>query len=252
MSHNQGKAVNGVKSEKSPSKHVCPPGPHQHPHPAKPEAGDDSASEASHVDPLPENIHKRINALKNIHLDVQRIEQDMYGKLFLIEAEHHKKMATLLRKRAQIIAGTYEPTVQESEFSLKEGGDEKPETGPANDQKGVPDFWLDIFLHSAHTAQMLNEEDVEAIKFLVDVRCVYSEQPLGFTLEFEFKENPFFTNTVLTRSYVFGTEVSREEMYVSSGLAPKTTEGCQINWKEGKDTTKKEHITYQVRKKFFF
>ena len=56
---------------------------------------------------MPENIFKRVNALKNIHMDVQKLEHEMYIKLFLIEAEQHKKMADLLKKRADIINGEF-------------------------------------------------------------------------------------------------------------------------------------------------
>ncbi|OQV11694.1 putative nucleosome assembly protein [Hypsibius exemplaris] len=230
---------------KSPAK--CPPGPHKH------GAGDeeDSASEHSHIErmPLPENIHKRLNALKNIHIDIQKKEQEMYTKLFLLEAEQHKKLAPLLARRAEIITGKYEPSGAEVEFVLKADEDEKEELGPANELPGIPEFWLTVLASTMHTAQLINEDDHEALKYLVDVRAVYADSPLGFTLEFEFKENPFFTNTVLTRSYKFGSEVDKDELYVSSGLAPKTTEGCVINWKPGKDTSKKETTTSQRNKK---
>lgn len=46
-----------------------------------------------------------------------------------------------------------------------------------------------------------SEGDLEALYYLSDVRCVDKENLLGFTLEFHFDDNPFFTNAVLTKRY---------------------------------------------------
>ena len=42
---------------------------------------------------------------------------------------------------------------------------------------------------------------VGALKHLVDIRYSFLESNPGFKLEFEFEENDYFTNTVLTKSY---------------------------------------------------
>ena len=96
--------------------------------------------------------------------------------------------------------------------------------------------------------EWVEAHDHEALETLIDVRAVYAEKPLGFTLEFEFAENPYFTNKVLTRSYEFDDDVSREDLYINTGLSPKTTAGCKIDWKDGKNLTKKQTVTVQVRR----
>lgn len=228
---------NGV-AEKEPAQH----GKHVH------GAGDECDSDHDEDVIMPLNIIKRINALKHIHMDVQKVEVEMHGKLFALEAEHHKKMAPLLKKRADIISGLVDPSDTDSKFVLREGEPE-PKTGEASDEKGIPKFWKAVLCSSNHTAPFISDEDSEVIDYITDIRTTYSEQPLGFALEFEFAENPFFSNNVLTRTYEFGTNIGREEMYITSGLSPKFTKGTEIKWKEGKNTTKKVEITFQRNKK---
>lgn len=46
-----------------------------------------------------------------------------------------------------------------------------------------------------------SEPDLEALYYLSDVRCVDKDDLLGFTLQFHFDDNPFFSNAVLTKRY---------------------------------------------------
>lgn len=46
-----------------------------------------------------------------------------------------------------------------------------------------------------------SEPDLEALYYLSDVRCVDKKNLLGFTLEFHFDDNPYFTNAVLSKRY---------------------------------------------------
>ncbi|GAU98868.1 hypothetical protein RvY_09952 [Ramazzottius varieornatus] len=208
---------------------------------------DDDEEEEEEVT-LPRNIVERINALKHIHMDIQKVKMDMHTKLFTLEAEYHKKMIPLLKKRADIINGVITPTEQETKFLLKDGETEQT-MGEANEEKGIPEFWKAVLMASVHTEHLISEKDSEVLTHLTDIRVVYSEKPLGFSLEFEFAENPFFHNNVLTRSYEFKTDIDREELYHASGLSPSTTNGTVINWKEGKNTTRTTEVTFQRNKK---
>jgi nucleosome assembly protein 1-like 1 len=53
----------------------------------------------------------------------------------------------------------------------------------------------------------------------------------GFTLNFVFSENPFFSNTVLTKTYKLLCEQGINSTVLESA------EGCEIAWKEGKNLT---------------
>ena len=70
------------------------------------------------------------------------------------------------------------------------------------DIKGVPQFWLQVLQNNGFVAQSIFEEDEDALSFLRDIR--YSEQEgetEGFTLTFHFAENPYFSNTTLSKTY---------------------------------------------------
>ncbi len=62
---------------------------------------------------------------------------------------------------------------------------------------GIPNFWLQALGNHPAIADIICDQDIEALSYLEDIRCNYSEDYKTFTLLFEFKENPFFTNKVL-------------------------------------------------------
>ena len=66
----------------------------------------------------------------------------------------------------------------------------------AEKEKGVPNFWIQVFGNHPVVAEIIAEQDIPALSFLQDIRCDYNDSYTTFTLSFEFKENPFFTNTV--------------------------------------------------------
>ncbi|OWA55021.1 hypothetical protein BV898_19406 [Hypsibius exemplaris] len=92
----------------------------------------------------------------------------------------------------------------------------------------------------------------------MDVRVVYLDAAstwMGFTLELEFKENPFFSDNILKRSYRFEKldELDyNDEMDYSFGLRPFTY-GCDtaIKWKLGKETSQKTTVRNMVSSRFW-
>ena len=63
--------------------------------------------------------------------------------------------------------------------------------------KGIPNFWLQAFGNHPVIADIITEQDIPPLSFLQDVRVSYNDDYTTFTLSFEFKENPYFTNQVL-------------------------------------------------------
>merc|ERR1712240_753847 len=71
------------------------------------------------------------------------------------------------------------------------------------DAPGLPKFWL-------HTLKNANEEslmgliephDEAVLEHLTDITITLTNDNSGFTLNFLFKENPYFNNQVLTKEY---------------------------------------------------
>jgi len=128
---------------------------------------------------------------------------------------------------------------------------------PIDEQRGsilkrgdISHFWLRTLMNCRTVADNITPADEEALKYLVDIKvredALEGEFPSAlaavgssalptrtpgegsFTLIFEFGENPFFTNTELTKSYVMNAE--------EEDVLEKAT-GCEINWKSGKKLT---------------
>lgn len=97
-------------------------------------------------------------------------------------------------------------------------------------EKGVPDFWLTAMktneVLSEEVGKLFNtfsvlssmkkkicrnltkcvleqisERDEGALKYLKDIKWYRIDEPKGFKLEFFFNANPYFKNSVLTKTY---------------------------------------------------
>ena len=118
---------------------------------------------------------------------------------------------------------------------MEEDG-EKDEENP----KGVPSFWLTIFKNVDMLAEMVQEHDEAILESLQDIKVKFSEKdPMGFTLDFHFSPNDYFTNTVLTKEYVMRSEPDPQEPFGFEGPEIIKCKGCKIDWKKGKNVTVK-------------
>ncbi len=76
--------------------------------------------------------------------------------------------------------------------------------------KGIPQFWLTVMQNNMQISQLITENDESALEHLQDITCVDLEgETPGFVLTFHFGENPYFTNTTLTKTYY----MEEEELY---------------------------------------
>ncbi|KAK4481983.1 hypothetical protein RD792_012899 [Penstemon davidsonii] len=101
----------------------------------------------------------------------------------------------------------------------------------ANKGKGVPDFWLTAMNRNDILAEEISERDEEALKYLKDIKWCNIDKPKGFKLEFFFSTNPFFKNSVLTKTYYM----------IDDGDEPilEKAIGTPVEWYPGKCLTKK-------------
>jgi len=118
--------------------------------------------------------------------------------------------------------------------------------------KKIERFWPVALMHSsvvAFTAQ--HDADRLALSYLEDVWVVRdAHEPKVFTLEFTFKENPFFTDTVLKKEYKYvPAPASSNETPDADGITPSMLEfswerdvvpqKTTVHWKdESKNLTK--------------
>merc|ERR1712216_816386 len=100
---------------------------------------------------------------------------------------------------------------------------------------GIPNFWLQAIAHHDTVSEILQQEDVEALSLLQDVRCIDNDDITGFTLEFHFQQpNPYFSNAVLTKTYAVPNLLEQEEPVLHD------VTGCEIDWLPQKSLLVKE------------
>lgn len=107
------------------------------------------------------------------------------------------------------------------------------------DATDIEHFWYRAFQNCEVLRENITEKDAVALRYLQDVSCetVTSgsredspiSMPIGsFTLRLKFRDNPFFENDVLTKTYVMDEDDFED-------LAE--ARGCKVLWKPGKDLT---------------
>ncbi|KAL0829907.1 hypothetical protein ABMA28_003384 [Loxostege sticticalis] len=216
---------------------------------------------------LPPNVRRRVRALRTLQKEFVDIEAKFYSEVHALECKYEKLYKPLFEKRAQIVSGDYEPADEEclnpwrdeSEeeelaravqgAAITDGADDKPkppgeELKPAEppmdpNVKGVPDFWYTIFKNVSMLCEMMQEHDEPILKCLQDIKVQMHEDPIGFTLEFHFAPNDYFTNTVLTKEYSMKCKPDEENPLEFEGPEIYSCKGCEINWKKGKNVTVK-------------
>lgn len=204
----------------------------------------------------------KINALKNIHLNIVGLEEKFYEELHILECKYHRLFEPYFEQREKIVTGEYEPSGEETQWAYEqpENGESKDDSGTCNDVKdlikdmeakvdlnedpekssyvGVPHFWLQVFKRADIIMEMIQEHDHDVILNMTNIKAVMNEgKPYGYTLEFHFKENEYFTNKVLTKSYELTCERDAEDPLSYDGPVMYKCNGCKINWKKDKDVT---------------
>lgn len=213
---------------------------------------------SGYIDSLPASVKRRINGLKYLQSQHAELEGKFQEEVLALEKKYLELYKPLYNKRAEVISGRYEPTDEEVAAGEKVDTEEDESAAAAaaatsaqkeedakveeeEEVKGIPEFWLTALKNHPQIGEAITEEDEGALKSLVDVRMSYMEKP-GFKLEFEFADNEYFTDKVLTKTYYY------QEHAQGGDFVYDHAEGSKINWKEGKDLTVKVETKKQRHK----
>lgn len=192
------------------------------------------------IEQLPPNTKVAVEALMTLQSEHDLLEEEYEKERAALEAKYDQLYAPLYDKRSKVISG--ETAV--------------PGTDPADPAKGIPNFWQTVFLRCDATRDAMNEKDVDVLRYLVDVTAE-TLQPVpkakkeagtaaagegeeeededeeatgGFRIRMVFSENPYFTNTVLEKTYY---------MLEGRDAVLERSQGTEIDWKAGKNVTMK-------------
>lgn len=181
-------------------------------------------------------VERRVNALMNLHDKYIEVNKKYQEEVRALERKYAEQYKPLFDKRETIISGKYEPTDEEAKYGDEEEQKKEEKTDKkGEEEKGIPSFWFQALQNNNTVAEFIKESDEEAMEFLTDIRASTFEngEAHGYELSFHFAENPFFSNTVLTKKYF----LELDPMFGEYNL--DHSEGCKIDWKAGKNLTVK-------------
>ncbi|XP_019088938.1 PREDICTED: nucleosome assembly protein 1;1-like isoform X2 [Camelina sativa] len=183
------------------------------------------ASQRSDVlENLTPNVRKRVDALRDIQSQHDELEAKFREERAILEAKYETLYQPLYTKRYEIVNGTVEVELAPEDTKVEQGEEKTAE------EKGVPSFWLTALKNNEVTSEEVTERDEGALNYLKDIKWCKIEEPKGFKLEFVFDSNPYFKNTVLTKSYHM---IDEDEPLLEKAI------GTEIDWYPGKCLTQK-------------
>ncbi|KAH9763036.1 nucleosome assembly protein 1 [Citrus sinensis] len=150
------------------------------------------------------------------------LEAKFFEERAALEAKYQKLYQPMYTKRYEIVNGVVEGAPNEVAMDQEED--------KATEEKGVPDFWLTAMKNNDVLSEEITERDEGALKFLKDIKWFRIDDPKGFKLEFYFDPNPYFKNTVLTKTYHM---IDEDEPILEKAI------GTEIEWYPGKCLTQK-------------
>ncbi|KAK7261700.1 hypothetical protein RIF29_28017 [Crotalaria pallida] len=179
-----------------------------------------------HVDvleTLSPQVRQRVEVLKELQNQHDELEAKFLEERAELEAKYQKLYEPLYTKRYEIVNG-----VVEVEGITNEAVTE--EENKATEEKGVPNFWLTAMKSNEVLTEEITERDEGALKYLKDIKWCRVDDPKGFKLEFFFDTNPYFKNSVLTKTYHM---IDDDDPILEKAI------GTEIEWYPGKCLTQK-------------
>ncbi|KAK1240644.1 hypothetical protein MKX07_004672 [Trichoderma sp. CBMAI-0711] len=198
---------------------------------------------SGYIESLPAPVRRRVSGLRAIQKDHAKLEAEFQEEVLQLEKKYFAKFTPLYEKRAAIVNGKVEPTEEEvkrgdededesnQEQAEPAGEASQPTDEVAENVKGIPEFWLSAMKNQVTLAEMITDRDEAALKHLVDIRMEYLDKP-GFRLIFEFEENEFFSDKIITKTYYYQNESGYGGDFIYDHA-----EGHKIDWYPGKDLT---------------
>ena len=162
-----------------------------------------------------ESLRAKLLFVNKLSEDRAKFQEDTFDIEYLnLKKNFDEEYQKLNLEISQIVSGENIPSLNEDDLKKYD-----TKSGNAVQENGIPDYWASVLSNSKDFYEV-NEKDEKILKFLKDIRIVYFEDKLSYTIEFLFSANEFFTNEKLTKTYTFD----------GNNHQCKKIEGCTINW----------------------
>jgi nucleosome assembly protein 1-like 1 len=189
---------------------------------------------------LPLEQKARLVAINYYLNQKKQLDDELEVKMKELTLLYEQKSQPLLAEQSKIITGERLPEeteVKELEVHLKDDEKAQKET-VLKSTVALPKYWFKCLMNCSMLKNEIFEKDEEALEKLTKI--TYNPIKTGvLEIKFEFSDNEYFTNTTLTKT--IHTQSPDDE--------PKSSEGTTIQWKEGKNLTKKKVKKTQKNKK---
>ncbi|KAE9467932.1 hypothetical protein C3L33_00159, partial [Rhododendron williamsianum] len=162
------------------------------------------------LESLTPKVRKRVEVLRELQSQHDEFEAKFFEERAALEAKYQKLYEPLYSKRYEIVNGVVEVEGVTNEATMNQEEEDKEAGGVSLTQK-VP---------------YISERDEEALKYLKDIKWFRIDDPKGFKLEFFFDPNPFFKNSVLTKTYHM---IDDDEPILEKAI------GTEIEWYPGSE-----------------
>lgn len=168
-------------------------------------------------------------------METIKYDAEFHRGVYDLERNFQGKHDAVFKKRSEIVNGSYEPENEECNLSGMELEKNVPAEGQLEGPKGIPNFWLTVLKNVGEVSSMIQEQDEDVLKYLTDIRAFSMPAPnLSFQLEFHFAANPYFQNSVLTKTYLMKCTPDEEDPFGFEGPEIYKSIGCEIMWNSGK------------------
>lgn len=183
---------------------------------------------------LPQAIINRLVALKQIHIEVDTVNLEYKKERAALEKKYDTLRAPLLEKRKSVVVGEIDVQLEDTETGSEIRDEEEKVV-----EKGIPGFWYQCIANHPTVGSLVSEDDVGALEALTNISVQFNDEYSGFKLTFSFRENDYFTNTELCKTYSVAPDLLEDK-------APALTsvDGTKIDWK-----SKKNLCVTEVKKK---
>jgi len=183
-----------------------------------------AGQQSGFLDSLSPVVKNRVSALQEIQSKHDELEAKFFEERAALEAKYQKLYEPLYAKRFEIVNGIND-VESKDESENNASTDENRE-----EEKGVPEFWLTAMKTNEVLSVQITDRDEGALKYLKDIKWCRIDNPKGFKIDFYFETNPFFKNSVLTKTYHM---IDDNEPILERAI------GTEIDWYPGKNLTQK-------------